>query len=296
MSNLLVEIQNPKKINQEIEEEIVQQRKKLKNKFKEEENSQDKIEKNRIELFKPIIESNEKLCNEIIENKNKTKINDTIEYIENLKINTSTENYNLIDNYLKDKINRSNAKYSIKYDSENDQYIIGNKIVEIENNNFKINDKIYEGTSGLLELLIKKSPNFNIISETDKDNYKQILDDSNAIYKNFDTNSKRLNADSSDKWKFIKNNLINDKNLNLDSPKTSNEKNNDSINQSIDSFINESTSDFDLLIEDLKVSINNYKSGNHNEHSKITSILDQLTSNKIIKKSESNKILKNIKK
>lgn len=296
MSNLLVEIQNPKKINQEIEEEIVQQRKKLKNKFKEEENSQDKIEKNRIELFKPIIESNEKLCNEIIENKNKTKINDTIEYIENLKINTSTENNNLIDNYLKDKINRSNAKYSIKYDSENDQYIIGNKIVEIENNNFKINDKIYEGTSGLLELLIKKSPNFNIISETDKDNYKQILDDSNAIYKNFDTNSKRLNADSSDKWKFIKNNLINDKNLNLDSPKTSNEKNNDSINQSIDSFINESTSDFDLLIEDLKVSINNYKSGNHNEHSKITSILDQLTSNKIIKKSESNKILKNIKK
>ena len=296
MSNLLVEIQNPKKINQEIEEEIVQQRKKLKNKFKEEENSQDKIEKNRIELFKPIIESNEKLCNEIIENKNKTKINDTIEYIENLKINTSTENNNLIDNYLKDKINRSNAKYSIKYDSENDQYIIGNKIVEIDNNNFKINDKIYEGTSGLLELLIKKSPNFNIISETDKDNYKQILDDSNAIYKNFDTNSKRLNADSSDKWKFIKNNLINDKNLNLDSPKTSNEKNNDSINQSIDSFINESTSDFDLLIEDLKVSINNYKSGNHNEHSKITSILDQLTSNKIIKKSESNKILKNIKK
>ena len=47
-----------------------------------------------------------------------------------------------------------------------------------------------------------------MISNEDKQFYKQILDDSNAIYQKFDSNQKRLNSDPSDKWRFIKNELL----------------------------------------------------------------------------------------
>ena len=75
---------------------------------------------------------------------------------------------NLIANYLHDSTNKSNAGYSIKYHPENNAYTIGNKIVVIGNNNLKIDGVVYNATSGLMELLLKKSPNLNIVSESDK--------------------------------------------------------------------------------------------------------------------------------
>ena len=81
-------------------------------------------------------------------------------------------------------------------------------MIEINNNKLTINDKVYDATNGLLKLLIKKTPNLTLISNEDKQFYKQILDDSNAIYQKFDSNQKRLNSDASDKWRFIKNELL----------------------------------------------------------------------------------------
>ena len=134
-----------------------------------------------IELFKPIIDSNQKLQNEIIEDRNKlietlnnfNKLKISSNKTEEPKIETSekqlaiepkkSENLivsNLIANYLQDLTNKSNAGYSIKY-PENSTYTIGNKIIVIGNNNLKIDSVVYNATSGLMELLLKKSPNLN---------------------------------------------------------------------------------------------------------------------------------------
>jgi hypothetical protein len=61
-----IEIYDPKKRN-EIVEENLRLRKKLKNRSEEQEYTQNEIEQNRVELSKPIIESNQKLQNEMIE-------------------------------------------------------------------------------------------------------------------------------------------------------------------------------------------------------------------------------------
>jgi hypothetical protein len=124
-----IEIYDPKKRNEIIEENL-RLRNKLKNKFEEQDNIQNKVENNRIELFKPIIESNKKIQNEF--NKDRNKI---IATLNNFKIEDSTvkkqlaiENNpisniivsSIIANYLKDLRDRSNAGYSIKYNSEKD--------------------------------------------------------------------------------------------------------------------------------------------------------------------------------
>lgn len=88
---------------------------------------------------------------------------------------------NLISNYLKDLSNKSNAGYSIRYNSEKNCYTInGNKMIEINDNKLTIKDKIYNATNGLLELLIKKTPNFTLVSNEDKQFCKQWLDNFSA--------------------------------------------------------------------------------------------------------------------
>jgi hypothetical protein len=150
-----------------------------------------------------------------------------------------------------------------------------------------------------MELLIKKSPNFTIISESDKKFYKQILDDSNAIYKGFNSQSKRLNSDSSNKWEFIKNDLFsiakqqfdstNDED-NLETSILINEKNGSSIGQKVELLPSNPNS----LLEMLQLSIASYQAGNKNEYNKINCILDELLKLKKIKKRELKTIYKSI--
>ena len=74
MTNKFVEIYDPKKRNQ-IVEEYPRLRKKLKNRDKEQQNTLRSNGHNRVELLKPITEamheSNQKLQNEMIEDRNK---------------------------------------------------------------------------------------------------------------------------------------------------------------------------------------------------------------------------------
>ena len=289
-----VEIYDPKKRNEIIEENL-RLRKKLQNKYEEQENTQNETEQDRLELFKPIIDSNQKLQNELIEDRN--KIIETLNSFNQLKIEDKPAEKklaieapsdsrkhdlrelkvsNLIANYLQDLTNRSNAGYSLKYDSENSCYTIGNKVVEIDSNNFKIADKNYNATKGLLELLLKKSPNFTVISDSDKQLYKQILDDSRAIYQGFDLKTKRMNSDCTEKWNFIKNELF-------APPKTGSSLNVEFL-----------PSDANSLVEMLQLSIASYQAGNKNECNKINCILDELVKIKTIKKWQLKNIYKNL--
>src|SRR4051812_997119 len=136
MTAKFIEIYDPKKRN-EIVEENLRLRKKLRNRSEEQVSTQNEIEQTRVELFKPIIESNQKLQNEMIEDRNKiigiiANTEATLNSFNQLKIEEKEDEKqeklyekpnvlamsNLIANYLKDTTNRSNAGYSIRYDSE----------------------------------------------------------------------------------------------------------------------------------------------------------------------------------
>jgi len=68
---------------------------------------------------------------------------------------------------------------------EQEGLALGNKKVQIANNDLIIDNKEYEGTPGLYELLIRKFPSREIYTQADLDNYKLILEQT-KVHKRID--------------------------------------------------------------------------------------------------------------
>lgn len=88
------------------------------------------------------------------------------------------------------------------YDKDGTFYI-GNKPIEIKENNITVGSKEYQGTPGLWELLVMSNPDKNVFTSEDYDNYANILIDTNAIKQKHDPNSKKPKSSKSDKWKSL---------------------------------------------------------------------------------------------
>ncbi|CAP34047.1 Protein CBG15911 [Caenorhabditis briggsae] len=309
----VVEINDPKRRN-EIVNNFLKNRKEHKIKNLQERSDLEHVEDYRIEVFKPILESNKKLQEEIIDEKNKI-----VETLNNFKspsqlsiapATTPTPKTNrkslikqpsvilppslpsssspqvvsnLIVSYLQDNSDRSNAGYSIKFNKAEKKYAIGNKDITFDQNIIKVNNEEYTATEGLMELLLKKSPDLNKVTTEDSSNYKKILLCSNALYQGFDKNSKRYNADSSDKWAFIKSKYF--------VAKTPTTAGTSSTSGSSISFIPSNTNS---LIDSLRLSIGSYQAGNKDEYNKIHAMLDELVKQKVIKKKDLGVIYLNI--
>ena len=309
-----IEIYDPKKRN-EIIKNYLQNRKEHKDKNLQERSDLENVEEHRVEIFKPILESNKKLQEEIIDEKNKIvatlnsfkdsrKLNpQTPSPMKQLPIsNKTTDNSpnsikvsNLIASYLQDLRDKSNAGYSIRFNNETKGYTIGNKEVEFDDNIIQINGVVYTASEGLMELLTKKSPNLNKIQKEDTQNYREILLCSNALYHGFDDTTKRYNADASDKWKFIKANFITKTPSNT--PRTSQptqQTSQGSSTLSQGSSISFIPSNTNSLIDSLRLSVGSYQAGNKSEFNKIHAILDELVRQKKIKKKDLGVIYLNI--
>src|SRR5882724_4751094 len=184
---------------------------------------------------------------------------------------------NLIQQYLSSNEDRSSGGHSIRYNPNENIYTIGNSKINFNENVLEIAGKRYEATKGLMELLTKKDPNTELCFEDDYVDYKQILMSTNALYRNFDASTRRVNADRSKKWDLITTqlfpNLIKKKGGKLN--------------------IVLLPSDPTDLIESLRLSFSSYKAGNNAEFNKIHSILDQLVKKKIITANQYLKIIQN---
>ena len=78
---------------------------------------------------------------------------------------------------------KSDTSLGIYPDEEdNNKLKIGSKEIKVINNNIKIEDKIYPGTTGLWELIVRKEVPKTDFTEEDYLNYKEILKQTNAIY------------------------------------------------------------------------------------------------------------------
>jgi hypothetical protein len=129
-----------------------------------------------------------------------------------------------------------------------------------------------------MELLTKKDPDMDKIFEEDKVDYKRIIIDTNALYQNFDSSTKKVISNGSEKWKIIRNELF----PNLFKKTGGKLKN-----------ITFLPSDPISLIDQLQLSIASYTAGNNGEYNKIYSILDELLKQKIITKNDYVKIMRN---
>ena len=101
---------------------------------------------------------------------------------------------------------KSDTSFGLHPDEENKNKLkIGNKKIKIIGNDIKIEDKIYPGTPGLWELIVRKELPKTEFTNEDYLNYGKILKQTNAIYHDYNPNSNKPRSSKGEKWgKLIK--------------------------------------------------------------------------------------------
>ena len=101
---------------------------------------------------------------------------------------------------------KSDTSLGIHPDEEDKNKLkIGSKKITVIGNDIKIEDKIYPGTTGLWELIVRKELPKTEYTEEDYLNYGRILKQTNAIYHDYNPMSNKPRSSKGEKWgKLIK--------------------------------------------------------------------------------------------
>ena len=87
--------------------------------------------------------------------------------------------------------------------AEDGKFKIGDKFITIEDNNIKVEDKIFVGTPGFWELITSKNPNPEYYTEEDLSKYQQLVILTNTAYRNNNPTQNFPKQSKSSKWKKI---------------------------------------------------------------------------------------------
>ena len=220
---LFVKVKDPRK-REELIRDFIETRKRIKDNFIAKKVGEAEFQTGLIKLFKPVTETQKATAKEITEaQKTATeKITQELlpikEGIEKLPgaisfpaLEMAEEEEEKKDvgklalNYLAFATGKNSDKtFGIKPDEEDENKLkIGSKEIEIIGNNIEIEDKIYAGTSGLWELIVRKELPKAEYTEEDYLNYGRILKQTNAIYHNNNPMSNKPKSSKGDKWKRL---------------------------------------------------------------------------------------------
>ncbi|KAF5282310.1 hypothetical protein FQR65_LT14364 [Abscondita terminalis] len=82
--------------------------------------------------------------------------------------------------------------YGIHYDVNNDKWMIGKSYITIDGKDIIIDGEQYKGTPGLYELLIMSNPDYNLVTSEDRNNYRDIIIQTNVARRNYDPNQQLM--------------------------------------------------------------------------------------------------------
>ena len=106
-------------------------------------------------------------------------------------------------NALLQAFTKKNIDLAFGLYAQQGKFKIGNKEVNIEDNDIKIDNTIFEGTPGFWELVTSKNPNPENYTEEDLDKYRQLLLLTNTIYRDNNPDNNNPKSSKSSKWKNI---------------------------------------------------------------------------------------------
>ena len=84
---------------------------------------------------------------------------------------------------------------------KNGKFVIGNKIIKIQDDNIVIDNEVYVGTPDLWTLITEKNP--KEYDEQDYERYKELIYKTNVLCRDYDPRSSYPRANRSTKWKTI---------------------------------------------------------------------------------------------
>ena len=188
--------------------------------------------------------------------------------------------------------------------AEDGKFKIGDKFITIEDNNIKVEDKIFVGTPGFWELITSKNPNPEYYTEEDLSKYQQLVILTNTAYRNNNQTQNYPKSSGSSKWKNIIKPIWEDIKKQKDETETEDEEEGNAYNLFGDDPKPSTSgdglkilpSDPNALIDRFDLLFSSKKAGHTGVRNEIVSILDELKRQGVIKTNEYKKLNSLIKK
>lgn len=163
---------------------------------------------------------------------------------------------------------------------EGDSWMIGDKTLEIDEDDFIINGHKYKGTRGLYELMFMNIPNEYVYSEEDLNTYATIVNDTNVHRSNYSAMGK-VRSSKGKKYKNIISKIMERFGSNSDHMMTYADEINQghtgqglTLSGDLTNFIY--WNDPNELVDRLKILLASQQAGNTSHNNEINSILEEL--------------------
>ena len=217
-----IKIKDPRK-REELIKDFIETRKRIKDNFIARKVGEIEYQTGLTKLFKPVTETQKATAKEITEAQKATAEKFTSELlpikegIEEMPTKLFKKIFPSIELKGSDIINfgplavaallqaftKNNIDLTYGIYAQDGKFKIGSEPVNIENNNIKVNNTIFEGTPGFWELVTSKNPKPENFTEEDLTKYQQLVILTNTAYRDNDPKQNKPKASRSNKWKNI---------------------------------------------------------------------------------------------
>ena len=216
-----IKIKDPRK-REELIIDLIETRKRIKDNFIARKVGEAEYQTGLTKLFKPVTETQKATAKEITDAQKATAEKFTSELLPikegieelptklfrkifpslELKASDITNLGPLAVNALLQAFTKKNIDLTFGLYATDGKFKIGSEFVDIEDNDIKINDKIFEGTPGFWELITSKDPNPDIYTEEDLNKYRQLVILTNTAFQ-YNNPANKPKSSKSSKWKKI---------------------------------------------------------------------------------------------
>ena len=217
-----IKIKDPRK-REELIRDFIETRKRIKDNFIAKKVGEIEYQTGLTKLFKPVTETQKATAKEITEAQKATAEKFTSELlpikegIEELPTKLFRKIFPSIELKADDIINlgplavnallqaftKKNIDLAFGLYVREGKFKIGNKEVNIEDNDIKVDDIIFEGTPGFWELVTSKNPNPDNYTDEDLEKYQQLVILTNTAYQGNDPKNNKAKSSRSPKWRNI---------------------------------------------------------------------------------------------
>ena len=306
-----IKVKDPRK-REELIRDFIETRKRIKDNFIAKKVGEAEYQTGLTKLFKPVTETQKATTKEITEAQKATAEKFTQELlpikegIEELPTKLFRKVFPSIElkasdimnlgplavNALLQAFTKKNIDLAFGLYAQEGKFKIGNKEVNIEDNDINVDDIIFEGTPGFWELITSKNPNPDNYTSEDLNKYRQLLLLTNAVYRDNNPDNNNPKSSKSPKWK----NIIKPIWEQIKKQKEEEEYEEPPFTPTKGTGLKILPSDPNALIDRFDLLFSSQKAGHTGVRNEIVSILDELKRQGVLKTNEYKKLNSLIKK
>ena len=307
-----IKVKDPRK-REELIRDFIETRKRIKDNFIAKKVGEAEYQTGLTKLFKPVTETQkataketaEKFAQELLPIKEgieelPTKLFRKVFPSIELKASDIMNLGPLAVNALLQAFTKKNIDLAFGLYAQEGKFKIGNKEVNIEDNDINIDDIIFEGTPGFWELITSKNPE-NYTGE-DLVKYRQLLLLTNAVYRDNNPDNNNPKSSKSPKWKNIIKPIWEQIKIQKDEEEEDDDPQPSTSGTGLSAAATKGTglkilpSDPNALINRFDLLFSSQKAGHTGVRNEIVSILDELKRQGVLKTNEYKKLNSLIKK